>query len=243
MKAVGELWTFFLLNKERQMAQAPWGGWRDKGRGGKRVGKKKSLGQVYLAVMSDTGGVLIARKNWYWKGGSTFLNNAGQWVFPGGGVEEGEDRASAAIREFREETNVDLTQYSTSGKLYCFFKEECYSLYVFIVDEDSFKTILALVTKSLFEKSTKDPELIEVKAVAAHDLDQYLGKRISPDTSIKGYDPSDRRQSIDWYESMARALKLSEEPPIEVPFPQPSPFSQPKPSLSFSSSSSLIPSK
>ena len=41
--------TFFLLNNERQMAQAPWGGWRDKGRGYlERYGK---IGAVTFSVI------------------------------------------------------------------------------------------------------------------------------------------------------------------------------------------------
>lgn len=31
------------------------------------------------------------------------------WVFPGGGVEEGETSGDAAIREVKEETDMDVT--------------------------------------------------------------------------------------------------------------------------------------
>lgn len=225
MKAVGELWTFFLLNKERQMAQAPWGRWRDKGRGGKRVGKKKSLGQVYLAVVCPPM-VLIARKHWRWANASSgiFLHGAGQWVFPGGAVEESDkDIESAAIREFPEETEVDLNEFQYHTET---VEKDYYSFCVLLVGKTDFDVIANAASDNIAKQKVKDYELAESAVYFIDKLGEYLGKYVLSGVP-EGYDQKGKGQSIDWYAEMAIDL-------IDMV----GGISEPHPSSSSSSSSS-----
>ena len=56
---------------------------------------------------------------------NTGYAGAGKWCFPGGHVEFGESLFAAAIREVKEETNIDLNKENLT--LYDSFSQECYT--------------------------------------------------------------------------------------------------------------------
>ena len=56
-----------------------------------------------ILILNDT--VLIAKRK------LDSNNNAGEWEFPGGKVEDNEDINTAIIREFREELDIDIYPY------------------------------------------------------------------------------------------------------------------------------------
>lgn len=60
---------------------------------------------VSAVIESRDGCVLLCKKP------ETKSIYAGQWVIPGGGVEEGEDYRAALIREMREEVGLDVSPY------------------------------------------------------------------------------------------------------------------------------------
>lgn len=54
-----------------------------------------------IILCAPSGRVLLLKRN----GGS---DHAGEWCFPGGGIEDGEDAQAAAVREMKEETGYDM---------------------------------------------------------------------------------------------------------------------------------------
>src|SRR5271165_7398578 len=67
-------------------------------------------GQVYAAVRDpNTGAYIVGKKNVYWPNTTILLNAFGQYCLPGGKLEKEDAKlADGAIREFKEETGIDL---------------------------------------------------------------------------------------------------------------------------------------
>ena len=61
---------------------------------------------VGVVVISKEGKIFLVRSSPTYKG-----SYEGFWVIPGGGIEEGETALQAVIRETREETGIDISQY------------------------------------------------------------------------------------------------------------------------------------
>lgn len=57
---------------------------------------------VGIVVFNDEGKLLITKR------GQACANDRGKWEIPGGGVEHGELRREAVIREIREENDIDV---------------------------------------------------------------------------------------------------------------------------------------
>lgn len=55
-----------------------------------------------------TSAVIVVKDNKFLLGQRNKENCKGQWIFPGGGVDFGETVQDAAIREIKEETNLDV---------------------------------------------------------------------------------------------------------------------------------------
>ena len=62
---------------------------------------KKPKRKVALIVLKKNNKVLIAKRV-----DKPFMNNAGMWGFPGGGIDKGETPKQAAVRECQEEIGV-----------------------------------------------------------------------------------------------------------------------------------------
>jgi 8-oxo-dGTP diphosphatase len=70
------------------------------------------------AVIEYQGRFLFAQRK------SQLGNFGGQWAFPGGKVEKGEDAIQALIREIREETGIDVYSETQLLSAYTFFRAE-----------------------------------------------------------------------------------------------------------------------
>ena len=68
---------------------------------------------VAIVVCEENGapGVLLTRR------AARLRSHAGQYAFPGGRLEEGEDATAAALRELREEIGLDLKTEDVVGRL------------------------------------------------------------------------------------------------------------------------------
>ncbi len=62
--------------------------------------KRRRIG-AYGIVRDDQGRILLVRS-------SELSNNPGKWVLPGGGLDHGEDPNEGVVREFREETGLEV---------------------------------------------------------------------------------------------------------------------------------------
>lgn len=89
------------------------------------------------------------------------LHNAGHWGIPKGHVEEGETEKQTAIRETKEETNIDV---KIKG-------ENKYKL-VYSPKENTEKEVIFFIAESINEQSK--PQIEEVKEVKWLDIDKAI---------------------------------------------------------------------
>ena len=66
---------------------------------------------VVIAADNDEGSVLLTRR------ASSLRAHSGQWALPGGRMDLGESAEDAALRELREEVNIELPNTSVLGLL------------------------------------------------------------------------------------------------------------------------------
>ena len=66
---------------------------------------------VVIAADNDEGSVLLTRR------ASSLRAHSGQWALPGGRLDSGESAEDAALRELREEVNLELPKTSVLGLL------------------------------------------------------------------------------------------------------------------------------
>lgn len=163
--------------------------------------------QVYMAV-TDSIHYLIAKKHWFWGSdteGELFLHNAGQWVFPGGRRNDGEEIIAGAKREFREETGVDLDTYTIISTT---FFGNPYRLVICRVSNANLLAIHAAAHAILTGADKPDGlhrELRDVQLVTKAETTHYLGVRVAnPEgPAFTAFVPTDGNQAIDWYAAMA----------------------------------------
>ena len=186
--------------------------------------------EAYLIVASDEGNVLFARKKWQYlskSGIKKLFNGAGQYVFPGGHIEQGEHPQAAAIREFYEEVGVGIDV--GTGVLHDISTGE-YGCYVFVLVKPLFDTLIS--NAEAFVNSNKSYELQHVYSDTWFNLKNYIGKR-QFNSAIKGYASVQNTpaQSLDWYVGMVQVLDENwhtffpnATPPQKKPDPQPTPY-------------------
>jgi len=119
--------------------------------------------QCYVVVFDRGGNVFVARKNIQGRkfdGVQTkpsFLNYGGQVVFPGGKFKKGELQ-DEALREFQEETDVNLKQYIDGNKMNTVNFGDFSATYCFI-DDDFREALVKNTNRNVFFGDTLDDEL------------------------------------------------------------------------------------
>lgn len=122
------------------------------------VQAKSANGTVWAVIRNPaTGEYLLGLR-----GPST--NNANQWGFPGGGIDDGESFETALLREVEEEIQVTLSE-----------KE----LHIVIQDEPTMSTWFEVFSKV---KPAKTQEVVKFKWVHPHDMDSLPLHK-----SVRGY--------------------------------------------------------
>ncbi len=92
----------------------------------------------------------------------SLLNYGGQLVFPGGGA-EGDDGKAAALREFFEETGIDLNKYIDGDKFQTVtFEGGSYSATYAEIDDDYMTALVENTNTNVHHKSTLDDELYQL---------------------------------------------------------------------------------
>lgn len=121
---------------------------------------------VGLAVKAaDSGRVLLAQR-------TPFAGDPegvfGRWEFPGGGIEEGEDPLGTAMREFREETGLELPEQNRiAGGL----KSGSYLLVVVIVPSEAWTVNASLLDFEVMGLGWFHPDQIEGTDLAREEMD------------------------------------------------------------------------
>ena len=110
--------------------------------------KEKSCGCI---VKNNNGEVLLIH------------HNAGHWDFPKGHVEEGETEVQTAIREVKEETNIDVE-----------VKEEYRYSTKYSPREDIIKEVIYFLAKNISED--KQAQLEEVSEVKWFSIEEAIEK-------------------------------------------------------------------
>jgi 8-oxo-dGTP pyrophosphatase MutT (NUDIX family) len=186
------------------------------------------MSKAYLALHDEKNRFFLVKKrlrNMWWEGHlaakPTVVNQAGQWALPGGrrGKESPE---AAALREFLEETGVDLDNFATKTpvvvKTVPGERAADYYLVDLPVKGERLLSICEHVNINL-QPSDLEPrrprgpildwELDEAVLVSAEHLSGYLGAkqsvplRLKEDLAAVSLDS----QKIDWYRDMALLLQ------------------------------------
>jgi 8-oxo-dGTP pyrophosphatase MutT (NUDIX family) len=123
------------------------------------VGKPRASGGISL----EGGGI------YYPKGGR--LNGSGKNCFPGGGLQGGEHPIDGAVREFKEETGVDLVIFKEQGIL---FDGRLYYAVFFDVDERTFDRIFQQCQANIVAKEGAVDELRGLRDVSQSDARSIL---------------------------------------------------------------------
>jgi 8-oxo-dGTP pyrophosphatase MutT (NUDIX family) len=119
--------------------------------------------QCYVVVFDRYLNVFVARKNIQgqkFEGVQTspsYLNYGGQVVFPGGKVEEG-NLQDEALREFQEETGIDLKQYIDGNKMTTVNFGDFSATYC-LIDNDYKEGLVINANKNVTFGKTPDDEL------------------------------------------------------------------------------------
>lgn len=194
--------------------------------------------QVYLVVHDNIGNYLITKKrckNSWWNGKtqspSSFVNQAGQWALPGGEIEAHDETATkAALREFKQETAIDLIDFSPStGETSEIVRDTKYIAIEYEISSEKLIILRDAANSNVQpnpvdinipnNRDVCDWELAEFKIVHYTSIRLHLGERqaipfiINMNNHILTY-PA--RHAVDWYGTIARACFSHEHVEDEV---------------------------
>lgn len=172
--------------------------------------------QVYLAlVTSDWKSILIAQKrivNDLWGGkkaqAPSLVNQAGQFCLPGGGLEKGLTPEQGAVREFLEETGVDLNKVLSPRKTLVKSFAKGYFCCVFVsVSVNEMQVIFQMARNNIAQGNVKDGELERV-ILSGFPVARFLGNRVALpmeyDNALKT--AKKYSQDVDWYALIAKDM-------------------------------------
>lgn len=109
---------------------------------------------VCALLYNDSGELLIARR-------AAHKSNAGEWEFPGGKVEEGEDVFSALCRELQEEIGINPLNLELAGRV--------------VLNEGKFELIAVKCYSPRQAASSTDHDML--KYIAWNDLNKFKFSR------------------------------------------------------------------
>lgn len=179
-----------------------------------------------LVQTTDEAQVLIAQKrilNAWWGGAlqaqPTYLNQAGQWVLPGGARQPNETVIGAATREFREETGVDLGGLGLPYQGYSF--GSLFTLVVFSFgDVNSLAGLGNLINQNIQPRPGNnsaptsnlvlDFELEQAQVLPTAVVPQSLGVVVNSMGRVKAIAArGPNSQAVGWYAAIARWAQLA----------------------------------
>jgi len=186
---------------------------------------------IYLAIADKNGMVMVVKKrivNSWWEGEiqrSQVVNQAGQYALPGGRQNGAESRRETAIREFYEETGIDLNHNNEFRVLNdAFILNDYYAVvlgYVPNIDELSMFINVNIETNDPAAlqppqaySEVSDWELGLAFRIPVERIEQYLGVQNNHGDEFTRYRTrleSHRqrypyRHSIDWYGEIGSVL-------------------------------------
>ena len=181
--------------------------------------------QVYAIFCDKSHNVLIVKKkvkNSWWSGGlcaPARVNQAGQWALPGGNLNQDEKPDIGAMREFSEETGIDLKNFpgGTSGAV--IKRTDQYILVCFQLSTAHLNDLCSGINHNVSPKQNNlstptghvvDWELAEARVLRAAEVTQYLGVRQNISPHLDASTPRAKKpdsQKIDWYAEMAEIIK------------------------------------
>ncbi|BAT65327.1 NUDIX hydrolase [Pseudomonas aeruginosa] len=168
--------------------------------------------QVYVVVRNNYNKILlIAQKrqmNGFWGGQvgrDVAVNQAGQYCLPGGRAEQTDlSYTATALREFQEETGVNLADYAgiqfkeiNYGDNFILVEANICLGHIFEIEKLANENLQPTQNSRPASSAVVDWELSRVIAVSDSVVDRYLGVRVTDPRNKIG--PSGHRHAIDWY--------------------------------------------
>ena len=162
-------------------------------------GEHTHSGVIIKAI--DSGRVLMTQRTPY---AGDDEGVYGRWEFPGGGIDDGEDAFASALREFGEETGLELPEdWAVEG---C-YENGKYLGIVILVPHEAWTTNASLLSHEVMGVGWFDPDLIEETELAREEIsktDWELVKEASAPTKLYHAAPKSARDSIaqhglDWH--------------------------------------------
>lgn len=124
--------------------------------------KLNNFKQSYAIILSDDNkSVLIVK------------NRSASWIFPGGGIEEGETPIECLVREVIEETNCDVDTSSIKPFYYQLVSKELESG-TWTPYRTELRFTCKLKTERKFVSDPDNGDILENKWVKIEELDKYL---------------------------------------------------------------------